>query len=482
MAYRSPMLGSNFRVLSERQCEQIHLASLEILARTGVRIFDPDTVRLLQEAGADVSDGNLVRIPAHLVQWALRAAPPAVTLHDRHGQPALRLQDRQVYFGTGSDCPFILDSFTGERRRFLKKDVEQGIKLCDALTNIDFVLSIGLVSDAHTSVSDIHQFEAMIANTIKPVVFTTHDEENCRTIIEMAKAVAGGSAQLERAANIAYFAEVDCPLKYAAETCKKIRLMAQNHLPVVMSAGPMMGATGPQTIAGILAQGNAESLVGNVIMQLQRQGAPFVYALGIHPLDMRTTVLPYGAPELSLTTAAATDLARFHGLPVWGYAGCSDAKVLDQQAAMEASMSVVMSLLTGNNLVHDVGYLESGLVSSFEMILLSDTAIEMGRAMLKPIVVDNETLALDLIHQVGQTGNYLEQDHTVRHFREVWYSTLIDRHNVEHWTAAGRLTLGERLNAKVKDILAKYEPEPLPDDVRAELRSMVANADRRAES
>ncbi|MGQ9599104.1 MAG: trimethylamine methyltransferase family protein [Anaerolineae bacterium] len=469
----------NFRILSDEQCQQIHLASLEILRRTGVRVMDPEAVRLLADAGAEVEQGDRVHIPAHLVEWGLRAAPKRVILSHRDQKRALWLENRNVYFGTGSDCPYILDSITGQRRKFLKEDVAQGIRLCDALPNIDFVLSIGLISDVPTEVSDLHQFEAMVLNTTKPIVFTSHTPDNCRAMVEMAEVVAGGETELRRNPFIASFVEANPPLKINSKTAREILYMAEKMLPVIFSCGPMMGVSGPQTHAGIIAQANAESLTGLLIMQLKRQGAPFIYAQGVHPLDMRTTVLSYGAPELSLNTGAAADLAHYYGLPVWGYAGCSDAKRVDQQAAMEATASIIMSVLTGNNLVHDVGYLESGLMSSFEMILLSDIAIEMTRHLLKPIQINEETLALDLIDKVGPGGNFLEEPHTLRHFREVWYHDLIDRKNHDGWLADGGLSMGERLNRHVKQILNTYQPSPVPFDQAQAIRTMVREVEQR---
>ena len=468
---------SNFAVLSVEKCERIHRASLRILAETGVRLYAPEAVALLRGGGAQALGDDLVLVPPELVEWALRAAPAEVTLHDRAGHPALHLRGRNVYFGTGSDCPFILDSRTGERRPFTRRDVEQGITLCDHLRNIDFVLSIGLISDVPIGVSDLHQFEAMVLNTTKPVVFTAHDLRNCETIIRMADCVAGGADALGTRPSVAYFAEVDCPLKYAAETCRKVLLMAERRLPVILGAGPMMGATGPQTHAGALALANAECLAGIVMAQLKREGAPVICGLGIHPFDMRSAILPYGAPELFLNTAAAADLARFYGLPTWGYAGCGDAKLLDQQSAVEITASVLMSLLSGANLVHDVGYLESGLVGSFDAIVLADSVIEMGRQLVKSIDVDDETLALDVVHAVGHDGNYLEAEHTLRHFREVWYPGLFDRRKVEDWVKDGRLTMGERVADEVRRILETHAPPVLPEEVRKELRRLVSRAE-----
>jgi trimethylamine--corrinoid protein Co-methyltransferase len=293
----------------------------------------------------------------------------------------------------------------------------------------------------------------------------------------MGEIVAGGAEALCKKPQIALFTEVISPLQYGEETTQKLLYMADKRLPVVLSSGPMMGASGPQTHAGVLALANAEVLAGIVIAQLKRQGAPIIYALGIHPFDMRTTVLPYGAPELFLNTAAAADLARFYDLPVWGYAGCSDAKTLDQQASMEATGSILMSLLSGSHLVHDVGYLESGLTSSFEMLVFSDCAIEMGRHLLKPIEINPETLALDMIERVGQGGHYLNEAHTRKHFREVWYNDLVDRKRNEAWVIAGEHDMGYCINQQVKKILETHTPEPLSNSVRELLDQRLLHAE-----
>jgi trimethylamine--corrinoid protein Co-methyltransferase len=467
----------NFYILSEAQCQEIHLASLDILERTGIQILDDEAVRILKDAGAYVSKDNVAHFPAHLVAWALKVAPPRVVLYDRLGRQSMFLEGRNVYFGTGSDCPNILDSFSGERRPFLKEDVENGIRLCDALEHIDFVLSIGLISDVPVPVSDIHQFEAMFLNTTKPVVFTAHGVEGCRYIVEMAEVPNGRRMPLHLRNNIAIFVETNPPLRFSKETLQKVLYMAERKLPIVFSSGALMGASGPQTLAGILALSNAENLAGNVIVQLKNHGSPFIYALGIHPLDMQTTILPYGAPELSLSTAAAADLAHFYGLPVWGYAGCSDAKTVDQQAAIEATTSITMSILTGNNLIHDVGYIESGKTSSYEMIVLSDTVISMVRAMLKPIQINHETLALDLIHKVGQGGSFLSEKHTLNHFREVWYSKLVDRKYYDGWLDDGCPTMGDRLNQRVRKILDSHQSHQLSEQVVKKIREIVRRAE-----
>jgi trimethylamine--corrinoid protein Co-methyltransferase len=198
------------------------------------------------------------------------------------------------------------------------------------------------------------------------------------------------------------------------------------------------------------------------------------------PMDMATSILSYGAPELALISAAMTDVAKWLGVPMFSTAGCSDAKVLDQQAAIEAAVSITIAALSGANLIHDVGYLESGLLGSFDMLVMSDQVIGMAKRILGGITVTPETLAVDVIEQVGPGGHYLTQEHTRRHFRsEFWLSSLMDRQMRRSWEAAGRKTLAERVRARVIDILEHHEPLPIPGEVEAKLKEIIAQADAR---
>jgi trimethylamine--corrinoid protein Co-methyltransferase len=229
-----------------------------------------------------------------------------------------------------------------------------------------------------------------------------------------------------------------------------------------------------------MVQGLAECLVGLVLAQLKRKGAPVIMG-GVHStMDMMTSILSYGAPELVKMSAALTDISKWLGLPMFSTAGCSDAKTLDLQAAIEATMSVTIAALSGANLIHDVGFLESGLLGSYDMLVMADEVIGMAKHILGGIKVTPETLAVDLVEQVGPGGHYLTQPHTREHFRnEMWFPTLMDRQMRRAWEAGGQETMAERVRAKVVDILAHHEPLPIRPDVEAGLREIVAQADAR---
>lgn len=464
-----------FRVLSDDQIYEIHLSSLEILERTGVMIYEKDAVSILRDAGARIEMDERIRIPSYLVENALSTAPKRVTLCGRDGSRRVLLEGNKSYFGTGSDCPNILDPFTGERRQMTKEDVARAALLSDYLPNIDFHMSLGLVSDVHCEIYDKHQFEAMLLNTTKPIVFTAVDRDGMAGIVKMSSLVAGGEEQLRRNPFICLYAEPISPLKHVGTAVRKLLYAAEKEIPVIYTPCPMAGATSPATMAGTIAQSNAECLTGLVIHQLKNPGAPFITGGVISILDMKSLILSYGAPELHLMCAALTDIAHYYRLPMFGTAGCSDAKVMDQQAAAEASISIYMAALSGANLIHDTGFLEYALTGSYEMMVFSNEIIGMVKRIMRGIKVSPETLALDVIDKVGPGGNFVGEEHTLKNYRnQQWFPHLFDRQSYEDWIIDDRKTMGDRLTEEVKKILAEHKPDPLPEKVKTEIHAIAS--------
>ncbi|MGD8623524.1 MAG: trimethylamine methyltransferase family protein [Anaerolineae bacterium] len=461
------------------QCEAIHQASLEILRRTGVRIYHDGALDLLRDTEAvitgDGSAGALVHFPPGLVEWALRQAPSRIALCRRGtNRVAVRLEGRQVHFGTGSDCPNYLDPRSGAHRRFTAADVVDCIHVVDALPELDFCMSMGIPADLSTANAYRQQFALMLEHTTKPLVFVCDDRADCEAIAAMAAAAAGGLEQLRLNPTLLLYSEPSTPLRHSRTATGKLLYMAEQALPIVHSPAPMMGGTAPVSLVGALALGNAEVLSSLVMHQLKRPGAPFLYGSGLHHMDMKTTISVYGAPEFQLARVAVAEMGRFYGLPTWGYAGHSDSCAMDEQAAADAAFSVLVALLAGNNLVHDVGYLEAGLTTSPEMIVFSAEMISMMRAFGAGVTLDAETLALDVIDKVGPGGDFLTQKHTLQHFRELWQPVLFDRRRYEEWQAEGSRRLGERLRERTVSLMETHQPEPLPDGVRDEIAYVLA--------
>jgi trimethylamine--corrinoid protein Co-methyltransferase len=471
-------IGVGFDALTDAQFEQIHLATLEILERTGCEVQGDRALRLLREAGCFV-DGRRVRIPAALVRWALSVAPEKVTLCTRDGERVMPLEGNRVFFGTGSDLPKHLDPDTGRRRPATADDMATIARLADALPRLDFNMSMGIPSDRPRLDNYLHGFAILVANSRKPFIFTAQDWRDMEAIYEMAVAVVGSPERLAQAPFCGLYAEPVSPLVHTEMGAEKLVFCAEHGIPCAYVSGIMAGANAPITVAGAVALANAECLSGLVIAQLAQQGAPCIYGANVSVMDMRTAVYSYGCPEFSLTNAVFASMAHRYRLPVWGLAGAPDAKVVDAQAGAEAAVSILTAALAGGNLVHDCGYLESGLTSSLEMMVLADELIGMARTIARGLVVNADELALDVIDRVGPGGNFLGDDHTVARCRSAHFiPAVLDRNNFEAWSAAGAPDLYTRLNRRAKELLAAHTVPPLPPDVQAQIDDVLARRAR----
>lgn len=450
-----------FRVLSTTQIEEIVSTSFEILERVGVVVNDDEILKLLKEAGCIIKDKRSY-IPPNLLNECLASTPSKVTLSNRDGDLTMVLEKDKIYFGTGSDCVFILDSYTGERRKWLKKDIEDAAKISDYLENIDFHMSFGLTSDVPEMTYDRYQFLAMVKNTKKPLILTAVDGKGLKDIYNMCCIITEGEDNFRLKPFICLYAEPITPLIHTKEALEKLRFAAQKGIPNIYTPAPNAGATSPATLAGTIALGAAEYLSGIVISQLIKKGAPMI-AGGVHFfMDMRTGVASYGSTEFNLMHAAMTEVCKFLGLPVFSTCGCSSSKLFDSQATLEAMYSTFSAALSGANIIHDVGYLEDGLCGSYEQLVITNEIIGMVKKYISGVKVDKNSLAFDVVEKVGLGGNFLTEDHTFKNFKnEIFTPELIDRSVYENWEKNGAKSLETRVNEKVKEILETYKPEPI---------------------
>ncbi len=455
---------------SLEKCEKIHEASLEILERIGAALHLDEAIQLLKKAGAKVHDNNVVKIPPNLVENALETAPKEIILSDRYARPALHLGNSNCYYGPGSDCLNIIDHRDGERRKPLVQDVVEGVIVCDSLTNVDFVMSMVLPSDVDQGTADRFQMETMLNNTTKPIIFVSYDFSGCLDCVEMAEVVMGGAESLQKNSLVSCYINVPTGLLHNEDSLQKLLFLAEKNIPFLYIPSSTEGVSSPITTAGAVALDYAGVLVGLVLSQLKREGAPIVVpGMSPTPLDMRTAVSPYCDPEQGIMHS----MAKFYGLPIFGLAGASDAKLADQQAAADASLSLLFETLVRSDLIHDLGYLESGLTFSFAQLAICDEIVDWIKAFTKDVIVDEETLALDVIAKAGPHGNYLDTEHTIKHYKKRWYPNLFERSTYEAWIEGGGKTLAERAADKVDRILTEHEPEPLPISIQNNLRRIV---------
>lgn len=465
--------GIQFRVLSLNQIKKIHLATLEVLERTGVRIGCQEGFDLLREGGCK-TEGDVVHFPPHLVEWAINSAPSQVLLWNRLGNKKLALGGRNTYFGLGPTLLNMIDLETGKRRVFKREDTANAAKVADALPNIDWVMGLGTISDVPPQYSDRFEFQAMVKNTSKPIVIWNYTKEGLKDSMEMASAVAGGKENLLKRPFLISYAEPISPLTGDRAATEKLLLAAEYGIPIIHTPCIQSGASAPVTLAGALVSANAENLSSLVIAQLKRKGTAFLMGGVITIMDMRDAQMSYGAPELSLALSGFTDIAHYYGVPTWGTAGCSDSKLPDEQAAVEATFSSLFSMLSGANLVHDVGYLESGMTGALEMIVMVDEILGYVRRITRGIEVNEETLAIDAIEEVGPGGDFLAHSHTLRNFRkELWQPDLSDRQAWSKWVEGGKKRMEDRTREKTQLILKTHTPAPLSSQAEEKIQEVI---------
>jgi len=460
--------------LSSEDKEKINRAALQILGEIGMKIFHDEALTLLESAGCKVADDRVVKIPAELVQRSLASAPADILIYDRKGEQAMDLGGHRSYYGTGSDLIYSLDINSMQRRRSILQDIVRAAKVADALPNLDFIMSFANPSDFAPRQGYLRSFQAMAVNSIKPIVCTAENRNDLNAMWKIACILRGSEDALRAKPYAIYYGEPVSPLKFPVESVEKLLFCAEKSIPAIFSPAPIAGSTAPMTVAGHVAQGLAESFAGLVIHQLKASGAPFIMGMGPAVLDMATGQCSYNAPEYLLAYLAIIEMSHYYNLPNWGYAGTSDSQIPDGQATFEAGLLTFLAEFAGSNLNHDVGYLDFGLTGSLEMVVILDEVIDQVRRLYRGIPVNEETLAVDVIRQVGADGNFLAHLHTLQHLESTqWRPKLISRMGNDKWQASGSTTLQERAQRKLEKILQEHQPAPVPEEQAGRIQKIV---------
>ena len=473
-----------FEVLTQEEIEAIYDSALRVLYETGVRVYDKEGVETAYSGGAIVEDttddSSLIKIPPWMVDRARATLPRKVVVVGPDRKHRMELYKNQVYFGTGSDTPFTIDPCTGERRRATYDDVKSLARLAQTLPNIDFHMSLGIAQDTAVGTHDRWGYLAMLEGTNKPINVTAVDLDGVRDQLEMAYIRIGGKEEWTKGPIFSLYIEPIAPLSHSQEVVQKLLFAADNDIPFVYTPRPLAGATAPCTLAGTAVQALTESLFGIVLSQLRKPGASLIIGGLMSNMDMSTSLNCYGSPEMALLSAAYTQITKWLEVPMYATAGCSDAKLFDEQAAMEATVNIATAALAGGNMIHGVGYLEQGLTSSMDLMIASNEIIDMVKRILRGVPVTDETMALKVMDEVGPSGHYLDHDHTYERFRaEIWRPKLIDRQNWENWELAGSKTYQDSVHERAIETL-ETEAEPLFDEAMyTELRRICELADAR---
>jgi len=318
--------------------------------------------------------------------------------------------------------------------------------------------------------ADVRQMEVMLTYSAKPICFVTYGWEGTPEVIEMTEVAVGGADSLRAAPTAILYLNPTTAFRHNEEALRKLMYAARKRLPTVYLPDVQRGLSGPITFAGAMACCNAGQLVGLLIAQLVSEGAPIILNAAVPTsFDMKTMTLPYA----ELHKAYFLEMNHYYNLPAFNTGGATDSKLLDEQAILEASLTLYIATLSGGNMIHDMGYMESGLMGSLELLVIEDEIVSWIKASMKGLEISEETLALDVIHEHALSAGFLETEHTLRHVREDWQPRLIDRRNYEQWMASGGTSMRERARAKVEEILAEEPQHVLPPDVEKRIKAIA---------
>jgi trimethylamine--corrinoid protein Co-methyltransferase len=471
-----------FEILSDDQKERIFNGMMRTLQYTGANVHHEGAREIFKNAGCKV-DGIRVYFPPEVIRKALSTVPPVTEVFPWDGDESKKIivEKKRSYFGPGPTPPNFIDTETLERRPYLRKDASLVARVCDALPNMGYVQSLGSISDVTNGLADVYEFADMVRNTTTPIMSWSFTREGCRDIHRMGVAMAGGEEAFRQRPNYIFYGEPISPLVSDYHAIDKCIYCAENRIPQVYSPCAIGGGTVPATHAGQLVVALSESMVGVIAAQLISPGTCVIIGGVQSILDMRFSIYSYGAPELSLLSAALTEVVHYCGLPMYSTSGCTDTKKMDVQSAMEASLSINAAMMSGANFVHDNGYTESGLTGDIFQTVMDDEIISMARVIERGIEVNEETLAVEQINNVGPGGHYLYEDHTMKWFRKHWMPTLMDRNSYENWEAQGRKTMKDRVLEKTRDLIKSHEGprSKVPAQADKEIERILGEAEER---
>ncbi|MCJ7831822.1 MAG: trimethylamine methyltransferase family protein, partial [Actinobacteria bacterium] len=453
----------------------LHDGAISVLETVGIEVAHEGARDLLLANGGKLEEEILIKIPRELVESSLASTPSSFSLYDRHGNEAIQLGAGKTYYGAGVTNLAYLD-IEGDRHDFTLDDIGKVAFLADALPNIDFVATPGVIKpDRTTRVELLDQmaFLQMVSNTTMPLVVLTPDAYQMEDIFEMAEFIAGGREALSAKPFIMPYLNSVSPLVCNPETCDKLFLAADHGIPVCVQAAPPVGGSVPVTIAAGLVVGAAETLMGLVLSQLRNPGTPFVSGVVPFVMDMRSGNTATTSPDIMSMQIAMGELTRSWGVPSLTSGAGSDSKIPDEQAGFEVPYYTQGPMLGGVDMSFSAGRLECGLLHSPVLLVYADEAIGMHKRFMRGLEVDETTLALDVIKEVGPGGFFVGHQHTRDHFRELWEPTLTSWEPRDMWESRGSTTMLERTTAKVRKLREDHAVEPIPKGVLAEMQAVI---------
>ncbi len=473
------MSRPKLELLDQETVERILAEAHELLWDPGVRIHSDEALKLLADAGATVDfTSKVANIPARLVDEALETAPSSFYLHDSEGKPTVHYGDDDVQFDPGSAAIEILDYGATQSRRPITADFVAYIKLAEMLPELDAVSTALVCSDVPESMADLYRLYLVLRHAQKPVITGAFAVETWFTMRDLLVAVVGSEEALAARPIAVFDVCPSPPLHWSEITCQNMIDCARAGIPAQLVSMPLAGATGPATLIGSVVQHAAECLSGITIHQLARAGSPIVWGGSPAAFDMRTGTPPMGAIETLMIDCAYVQVGKHLGLPTHAYMGMSDAKIVDAQLGFESGIGNIMAALAGVNMVSGAGMMDFESCFSLEKLVIDNELIGMARRLVRGIDTSEDPLATTIMRQVGHAGNFLATKHTRRWFKRELFipSPVIDRDYRQAWETKGAKDIAQRAHERVEQLVAAYQPKPLPKEVEKELVAITLRA------
>lgn len=465
-------------ILNRDELHKIDLTTMKILETVGLEMHDKRALKILDEAGAMVDyNKKKVKIPEYLVRDCIKKAPSQFSTYGRRGIQRVKHGGDHINFICGLNSPNILDLENGLRSTTLK-DVEAGARLVDALDNIQVTYAMGTPQDVPLEMQLLHSFEATLRNTEKPIEVEVGSGEVLRYCFKMVSAVVGGEEEMKKRPVYSSTIEISSPLKFHKPQTDMLYESSIRGIPMKIISCPISGVSGPVTLAGALAQSNAEVLVGITLAQLINPSTPVIFETAPLSFDMRTALITFGSPETILMQVASLQLGHYYGLPTRSSGTGTNEEVPGVQAGYEKMLSGITVALAGSNGISNLGTIGSSSSISFVQAVVDDEMAGLITRFIRGFEVNHETLAFDVIRKVAVEGtNFLLEKHTREHFRkEHLIPRLSNRLSRRDWEKAGAKEIREKAKERAKEIFKTHYPEPLDRDIGRELEKILDQA------
>jgi len=462
-----------FELFNEDEIKSIHQASLWILENIGLKVrYEKAKDIFLKHGCYWDSENNTVKIPSKIVEEYIKAFVPKFIFRGRDPEYDITLPDDRPCIVTGSSAPDIVDPVTGKTRRATSKDIANIGFLVNELKGYDVFSISTLADDAPEGQFSISRFYPALKNCLKPVRSNTPNMEELKQVLELGKTIMGGEdAYRERPIINHHYCPIISPLTMDVDSTASYIYCVENGYPVYGTIVPNAGVSAPMTLAGTVALGNAEFLALAVLTQMIRPNTPVIYAVLSTAADMRTGGYAPGAIETAMLQVAHSQMARFYNVPSGGYIGLTNSHLNDAQSGYETGMGVTAALLGGADLFNMGGLLSSLMAFDFAKAVIDNEIALMLKRIVRGIGVNESTLALDIIKEVGPGGNFMDHDHTLKHMRsEVFFPEIANRDMREIWESAGKPDAHARALIIAKQILTKENPASFSEDIDKRIR------------